>query len=102
MTSLKARSSLLPDVPTIYEAGMPQFTIVSWAGLYGPAKLPREVVARLNKEFVDAMKRSDVQALMNKQAFAMSPSTPEQLAAHTKEQMESYRRILLAAGVKPE
>ncbi len=102
VTSLKTRSSLLPDVPTIYESGMPKFTIVSWAGLYGPAKLPREIVQRLNKEFTDAMKRTDVQAQMEKQAFAMSPSTPEQLAAHTREQMESYRRILLAAGVMPE
>ncbi|HEX2649642.1 MAG TPA: tripartite tricarboxylate transporter substrate binding protein [Burkholderiales bacterium] len=102
VTSLKARSELLPDVPTIYEAGMPQFTIVSWAGLYGPAKLPKEAVQRLNKEFLDAMKRPDVQAQMQKQAFAMNPSTPEQLATHTREQLESYRRILRAAGVQPE
>jgi len=102
VTSLKARSDLLPDVPTIYESGMPQFTIVSWAGLYGPAKLPKDVVQRLNKEFLDAMKRPDVQAQMQKQAFAMNPSTPEQLATHTREQLESYRRILRAAGVQPE
>ncbi len=102
VTSLKTRSSLLPDVPTIYESGMPQFTIVSWAGLYGPAKLPRDVVDRINKEFLAAMKRPDVIAAMDKQAFALSPSTPEQLGAHTKEQMESYRRILRAAGVQPE
>ena len=102
VTSLKARSDLLPDVPTIYESGMPQFTIVSWAGLYGPAKLPKDVVQRLNKEFLDAMKRPEVQAQMQKQAFAMNPSTPEQLAAHTREQLDSYRRILRAAGVQPE
>jgi len=102
VTSLKSRSELLPEVPTIYESGMPQFTIVSWAGLYGPAKLPKDVVQRLNKEFLDAMKRPDVQAQMQKQAFAMNPSTPEQLAAHTREQLDSYRRILRAAGVQPE
>ena len=102
VTSLKTRSSLLPDVPTIYESGMPQFTIVSWAGLYGPAKMPKDILERLNHEFVAAMKRPDVIAAMDKQAFALSPSTPEQLGAHTKEQMESYRRILRAAGVQPE
>ena len=102
VTSLKTRSSLLPDVPTIYESGMPQFTIVSWAGLYGPAKMPKDILDRLNQEFVAAMKRPDVIAAMDKQAFALSPSTPEQLGAHTKEQMESYRRILRAAGVQPE
>ena len=102
VTSLKSRSSLLPDVPTIYESGMPEFTIVSWAGLYGPAKMPKDVVDRINKEFLAAMKRPDVVAAMDKQAFALSPSTPEQLGAHTREQMESYRRILRAAGVQPE
>jgi tripartite-type tricarboxylate transporter receptor subunit TctC len=102
VTTLSRRSSLLPEVPTIAEAGMPQFSITSWAGLFGPAKMPQEVVQRLNKEFVAAMGRQDVQAAMERQAFALSPSSPEQLRAFVKEQMESYRRILQAAGVQPE
>jgi tripartite-type tricarboxylate transporter receptor subunit TctC len=102
VTTLPRRSALLPDVPTIAEAGMPQFSVTSWAGLFGPAKMPREVVLRLNKEFTDAARRPDVQAAMEKQAFALSPSSPEQLAALVKEQIESYRRILKAAGIQPE
>jgi tripartite-type tricarboxylate transporter receptor subunit TctC len=102
VTTLPKRSGLLPDVPTIAEAGMPQFSITSWAGLFGPAGLPREVVQRLNREFVGAMGRPDVQAAMERQAFSLSPSTPEHLAAFVKEQMDSYRRILEAAGVQPE
>jgi len=101
-TTLPRRSHLLPDLPTIAEAGMPQFSITSWAGLFGPAKMPREVVDRLNKEFVAAMGRPDVRAQMEKQAFLLSPSTPEQLAAFVKEQLESYRSTLRAAGVQPE
>jgi len=102
VTTLAKRSQLLPEVPTIAEAGMPQFSITSWAGLFGPARMPREVVERLNKEFVAAMARSDVQAAMEKAAFALNPSTPGELAAFVQEQMESYRRILRAAGVEPE
>jgi len=102
VTTLDKRSHMLPDVPTIAEAGMPQFSITSWAGLFGPARMPREVVQRLNKEFGAAMSRPDVQAAMEKAAFALNPSSPEQLAAFVKEQMESYRRILRAAGVEPE
>ena len=102
VTTLPKRSSLLPEVPTIAEAGMPQFEITSWAGLFGPARMPREVVAQLNREFGAAMARADVQAAMERQAFALSPSSPEQLAAFVKEQMESYRRTLRAAGVEPE
>jgi tripartite-type tricarboxylate transporter receptor subunit TctC len=102
VTTLPKRSTLLPEVPTIAEAGMPQFSIISWAGLFGPARMPREVVAQLNREFVAAMGRADVQAAMERQAFALSPSSPEQLAAFVKEQMESYRRTLRSAGIEPE
>jgi len=102
VTTLPKRSTLLPEVPTIAEAGMPQFSIISWAGLFGPARMPREVVAQLNREFVTAMGRGDVQAAMERQAFALSPSSPEQLAAFVKDQMENYRRTLRSAGVEPE
>ena len=102
VTTLAKRTHLLPELPTIAEAGMPEFSITSWAGLFGPAKMPAAVVERLNKEFVAAMGRSDVQAAMEKQAFALSPSSPRELAAFVKEQMESYRRILRAAGVEPD
>ncbi len=101
-TNLKARSGLLPEVPTMAEAGMPQYSVVSWAALYGPAKMPRDLQARLNKEFTDAMKRPEVIAAMDKQAFQMNPTTPEELGAFTKSQMEAYRTILRAAGVQPE
>ena len=102
VTTLPRRSQLLPDVPTIAEAGMPQFSVTSWAGLFGPAKMPREVTERLNAEFTAAMARPDVQQAMERQAFALSPSSPAQLAAFVKEQLESYRRILRAAGVEPD
>jgi tripartite-type tricarboxylate transporter receptor subunit TctC len=102
VTTLPKRSALLPDVPSIAEAGMPQFSITSWAGLFGPANVPREIVQRLNREFGAAMARPDVQNAMERQAFSLSPSSPEQLGAFVKEQMESYRRTLQAAGVQPE
>ena len=102
VTTLPRRSHLLPDVPTIAEAGYPTFSIISWAGLFGPAKMPADVVARLNKEFVAAMGRVDVQAAMEKQAFVLSPSSPERLASYVKEQLESYRGILQSLGIQPE
>ena len=101
-TNLKARSSLLPDVPTMAEVGIPQYSVVSWAALYGPAKLPREIQVRVNKEFHDAMKRPEVVAQMEKQAFQMTPTTPEELGAFTKAQLEAYRGILKSIGIQPE
>ncbi|HUN69555.1 MAG TPA: tripartite tricarboxylate transporter substrate binding protein [Burkholderiales bacterium] len=101
-TNLKSRSALLPEVPTMAEVGVPQYSVVSWAALYGPAKMPRDLQLRLNKEFTDAMKRPEVITAMEKQAFPMNPTTPEELGAFTKSQMEAYRSILRAAGVQPE
>jgi tripartite-type tricarboxylate transporter receptor subunit TctC len=101
-TTLPRRSPAFPDAPTMAEAGMPQFAIVSWAGLYAPAKTPKDVIDRLNREFGAVMKRPDVVAAMEKQAFTMTPSTPEQLGVYTREQRDAYVRILRAAGVQPE
>jgi tripartite-type tricarboxylate transporter receptor subunit TctC len=101
-TNLKSRSSLLPDVPTMAEVGIPQYSVISWAALYAPAKLPRDLQLRLNKEFHDAMKRPDVIAALDKQAFPTNPSTPEELAAFTRSQLDAYRAILKSVGIQPE
>ena len=96
------RSPLLPEVPTIAEAGMPQFSLTSWAGLFGPARLPPEVLGRLSQEFVTAIKRPDVYEALTRQGFAPNASSPAALAELVKEQLESYRRVLRAAGVEPD
>jgi tripartite-type tricarboxylate transporter receptor subunit TctC len=101
-TTLTRRSPLLPEVPSIHEAGMPQFTISNWMGLVAPAGVPREIVARLNREFAAAMKRPEVLAALDKQAFMVNPSTPEQFGNFIKEQMEAYASLLRASGVQPQ
>ena len=101
-TSLRKRSAVLPDVPTMAESGMPKFSILSWAALYGPARMPKDLTERIHREFTAAMKRPDVITQMDKQAFFLNPSTPEELGAFTREQREEYRTILRAAGVQPE
>ncbi|MBM3508181.1 MAG: tripartite tricarboxylate transporter substrate binding protein [Alphaproteobacteria bacterium] len=101
-TTLNRRSPLLPDVPTIHEAGVPQYTISNWMGLVGPAKLPREIVDRVNREFGAALRRPEVIEGLQKQAFMPNTSTPEQFAAFIQEQVQSYGSLLRAAGVKPD
>lgn len=96
------RSPILPDVPTIAEAGMPKFSITSWAALYGPAKLPREIVERVNKEFLAAAQRPEVQATLERQAFVFVGSTPEKLAVFTKEQNDEYRAMMRVTGMEPD
>jgi len=101
-TTLNRRSPLLPDVPTVHEAGVPQYTISNWMGLIGPAKLPRDIVDRVNREFGAALRRPEVIEALQKQAFMPNPSTPEQFAAFIQEQVQSYGSLLRAAGVKPD
>lgn len=102
VTTLNRRSPLLPEVPTIHEAGVPQYTISNWMGLIGPAKLPREIVERVNREFGAALRRPEVMEALQKQAFMPNPSTPEQFAGFIQEQVQSYGSLLRAAGVQPD
>lgn len=101
-TQLKQRSILLPNVPTLSEVGLPTFSITSFAAIYGPAKMPRELVERINAEFVAAMKRPEVIAGMEKQAFVLTPGSPEELARLTKEQVEEFGRMLRQVGIQPD
>jgi len=100
--TLDKRSPTLPDVPTLAEAGMPQFKLTSWAGLFGPAKVPSDVVDRLNKAFVAALAQPDVVQAMAKQAFILTGSTPEQLGTLVREQYDAFRNTMKAAGMTPE
>lgn len=102
VTTLSHRSPLLPDVPTIHEAGLPNYTISNWMGLIGPARMPRDIVDRLNTEFGAALRKPEVIAALDKQAFMTHPSTPEEFAAFIREQVDSYGSLLRAAGVKPD
>lgn len=100
--TLPARSAALPQVPTMAEAGLPQFSITSWAAVVGPARMPAEVVERLNREFTAAMARPEVLTVVERQAFALTGSTPARLGAFMREQLDSYRATLKAAGIEPE
>jgi tripartite-type tricarboxylate transporter receptor subunit TctC len=100
--TLSKRSPAAPEVPTIAEAGMPKFSLTSWAAVFAPAGTPPEIVARLNKEFNAAMSRPEVISVMEKQSFMLNGSTPEQLGTLVRDQLESFRSTLKIAGVEPE
>ncbi len=100
--TLPTRSPILPQAPTMAEAGLPQFSLISWAAVVGPARMPAEVVERLNREFIAAMSKPEVTAVVERQAFQLTGSTPGRLGAFMKEQLDSYRSTLKAAGIEPE
>lgn len=102
VTTLPARSALLPDVPSIVEAGMPKFPIVPWAGLFGPAKMPKDVVDRLNRELVAILKRPEIRDQLSRQAFEARSSSTVELAAYVREQLDVWGKAIRDAGIQPE
>ena len=100
--ALAQRSPLLPNLPTIAEAGMPKFSITPWAGVFAPARTPAAVVDRLSREFNAALKRSDIRSLLDQQAFAGESSTPAALDAWVKDQYQIWGAAMREAGIQPE
>lgn len=100
--ALSQRSSLLPDVPTVVEAGLPKFSITPWCGIFAPAKTPGPVVERLNRELVAALKRPDIRAQLDQQAFAPESSTPQWLDNWVKDQYRIWGAAMREAGIQPE
>ena len=101
-TLLPNRSPLLPQAPTLAEAGLRGLSITPWGGVFGPANMPKEVVARVQRELASVLKRPDVREAFQKLAFEPRSSTPEELAAFVKEQGEVWRRVVAEVGIKPE
>ena len=101
-TLLPARFALLPEVPTAAEAGLPPFTAGTWAALFGPAKLPPEIAARMNRELNAAMRKPDVREKIGQQGFELAGSTPEEAATFLQEQLIAWSRAFRDAGMNPE
>ncbi len=100
------RSSAMPDVPTVSEAGrqlgLQRFDIATWFGLFGPAKLPADVTQRLNKAFVEALNSAELKSRMAALMAEPSPTTPEQFADFVKAELQKYEAVVKATGAKAD
>ncbi len=101
-TTLPERSPLQADVPSILEAGIPRFPIVPWAGMVGPARMPKDAVERLSRELNLVLQRPEVRESLAKQAFAPRGSTPEEMSGIIKEQLEVWGKAIRDAGIQPD
>ena len=96
------RSALFPDAPTMAESGFPQYSLAAWGGMFGPARLPRDVVDRLAREFNTAVLRPEVKDALDKFGFELQGSTPQELGKFVKDQYESWKIAVREAGIQPE
>jgi tripartite-type tricarboxylate transporter receptor subunit TctC len=101
-TLLTKRSALAPDVPTMAEAGMPGVSVAPWLGLFAPAKLPKDITTRLSREFNAALRRPEVIEQLARQGFEAQGSTPEELAAHVRDQIDAWARVVRDAKIPVE
>lgn len=98
----RAREPLLPEVPTMIEAGYPGFEVDSWRGLYVPAGTPKAVITRLNRELVKVLQMRDVTERIVAAGFAPVNSSPEELDAFGKAELAKWSKVAKAAGVRIE
>ena len=96
------RSKALPDLPTMAESGVAPFAAVPWMGLFGPARMPKEVVDRLSRELLAVLKNPEVRERVERQAIDINPMSPEAIGALAREQAEAWRRITKEAGFVAE
>ena len=92
----------LPDFPTITESGLPGYEAYAWAGMIGPAGIPRDIVARLNKEIVAILSQKDVIDRMLADGTVPTPSSPEEFVAYMKSELKKWGDVVKLAGIKPE
>jgi tripartite-type tricarboxylate transporter receptor subunit TctC len=102
VTTLPNRSPLLTDVPSIVEAGFPRFTVSPWAGMFGPARMAKDVTERLNRELNVLTQRQEVRESLLKQAFDPKGSSTAEFATYVREQYGIWGRAIREAGIQPE
>jgi len=96
------RSVLVPELPTLHEAGVANFDMDSWAGLFAPAGTPPEVVARLNAETRKIIDNPEIKARIADLGFEAFSSTPEELGEFVKVQLAKWTKMIRDAGIEPE
>ena len=96
------RSPLFPDVPTFVEAGLPGFVVDSWIGLLAPAKTPRAIVDRLQKEMLAVLGTPEVRERYAALGLQPVGSTPDEFAAQLKAELERWGPVVKKAGIKAE
>ena len=101
VTTLR-RVEVLPDVPSIAEAGLPGYEATQWFGLLAPAGTPRPIIDRLYQESLRALRSADMKERMTAEGLEVVGSTPEEFASYIRSETEKWTQVIKAAGIKPQ
>ena len=100
--STPERAEVLPDVPTVREAGYPEIESTNWSGLVVPAATPPSAISRLNAELVSALRNAEIQEKLKTYGMSPAPGTPEQFAALLQSESARYAKVVREAGIKAD
>lgn len=100
--SIAQRSSALPNVPTIDEAGLPGYYAASWYGLLLPVGVPKSTIDVLAQEIAAIMRAPDIKEKMLSQGFEPVGNSPAEFAKFIREEIPRWEKVVRAAGIKPE
>ncbi|HZR02184.1 MAG TPA: tripartite tricarboxylate transporter substrate binding protein [Burkholderiales bacterium] len=95
------RSAMLPDIPTMQDAGLSGYDFHGWLGVLAPAGTPKEVVAKLNAE-IDRAIKGDLNKKLLDLGLDVVSGTPEQFASYMRQDIDTYAKIVKAAGITPQ
>ena len=98
----RQRSTLMPELPPLDEAGVPGYVASTASGVLGPARMPAAVVSRLNRDIVRVLQAADVKERLSDQGLEGMGSTPAQYTAHLRDELGRYGRIVKAAAITPQ
>ena len=101
-TTSAKRSATMPEVPTIAEQGYPGYEATNWYAFVAPAKTPKDIVVRLNREIVKTLRDPETHDAIFKQGEEPTPSTPEELAQHMAREYATWGRVIKEAGIPVE
>jgi tripartite-type tricarboxylate transporter receptor subunit TctC len=97
------RIAQAPDIPTVSESGLPGYQAVTWFGLFGPARLPRDIVTKLNTEVTKIFADPDFRAhFLEPQMFEAMPGSPEDFAAYIQAERAKWAKVIHAANITLE
>jgi len=98
----KDRSPLVPNLPSMQEAGVRDFDITSWQGYFGPANLPKEIVTRLNTEIRKIVEKPEIKAQLATLGMDAFSGTPEELRAFVGDQLVLWEKLIKNAGIEKQ